>query len=324
VLLVDELKPSNFEIYASLGLPMLILFLDMDEKNQDILKDFEQAAKEYKGEITFVYADGIRYSDRMSSLGLGVQSQKNLPAMAFNTKENRQMPFPKEFDIHLESIRVFCHEFMTSRLTFQAQSQLIQTLDATTKTKKKKIKNTKKKKSQDEIRQSHKGIAEVFDATSENYLTQIISIEQLEELVLLDFTKDTVLLLHSPITCNACLHFAPYIKKVALRFYELQISSLQFIHVNVDELVPPSWLRTNAKLPSLLLIPANDKNPPFRFFSGSGQVLPIMKWIQQHVSNQFELPPLAQFNEQDRELYKQQVKERHEHDRKQPQLKEDL
>jgi hypothetical protein len=93
----------------------------------------------------------------------------------------------------------------------------------------------------------------------------------------------------------------------------MNINTVKFLHVNVDEISVPHWLDVSTSFPALLLLPADETKleGPFRFFSGSGQVLPIMKWIQQNAALPFELPKLAQFDKADRELYKEQLSQLH-------------
>ena len=49
-----------------------------------------------------------------------------------------------------------------------------------------------------------------------------------------------------------------------------------------------------------------------RFFSGVGKVGPLMRWLQEHSSTAFELPALPHLSEEDKPLFRQQVRERQE------------
>ena len=65
-----------------------------------------------------------------------------------------------------------------------------------------------------------------------------------------------------------------------------------------------------AELPTLLLLPAHDKRPPYKFYSGVAKVQPMMRWVGEAADVKFELPDLCHLSEADRVLYKEQVAER--------------
>lgn len=49
-----------------------------------------------------------------------------------------------------------------------------------------------------------------------------------------------------------------------------------------------------------------------RFFSGVGKVGPIMRWIHTHASVRFELPVLPHLSEEEKPLFREQVRRREE------------
>ena len=106
--------------------------------------------------------------------------------------------------------------------------------------------------------------------------------------------------------CPACSHFTPYFRRVAERFAELAVPTLTLALVDLSSTAPPPELALGA-LPALLMLPADDKGPPFRFYTGPGRVLPVMEWIAEHCAHPVRLPVLPQFNEEDRRLYKEQL-----------------
>ena len=76
----------NFELYAKMGLPMLMMFLDLTHAsstsnpgrvvggktggilNEILLEEFRAAAKEHIGRLVFVYLDGHVHQDQMRYL----------------------------------------------------------------------------------------------------------------------------------------------------------------------------------------------------------------------------------------------------------------
>lgn len=77
------MTPANFELYAKMNLPMLMMFLDLTHAsltsnpgrvvggksggilNELLLEEFRAAAKEHIGRLVFVYLDGNIHQDQM-------------------------------------------------------------------------------------------------------------------------------------------------------------------------------------------------------------------------------------------------------------------
>lgn len=95
---------------------------------------------------------------------------------------------------------------------------------------------------------------------------------------------------------------------MAQRFSDLKIDSLVVARMDVtDDSPPPRLNLLTHDLPLLVLLPADDKTPPWNYYSGVGKVQTMMKWAQKFVSIPFELPNLPHLKESDRVLYKEQV-----------------
>lgn len=131
--LVQKITASNFPMYEKLGLPMLMMFLDLDDEekssrpgiivggrsggilNEVLLDEFREAAKEHKLRISFVFADGTLHADQMRSLGL-YGGKERLPSIAFNTKDRSVVPFPEELPINKDTILQFTADFLSGKL----------------------------------------------------------------------------------------------------------------------------------------------------------------------------------------------------------------
>lgn len=74
--LLDEISPENFATYAGAGIPIAYAFVDPSEKssNKALLKSLEPIAAEYKGKISFVWIDAIKFVDHAKSLSLSGDS----------------------------------------------------------------------------------------------------------------------------------------------------------------------------------------------------------------------------------------------------------
>jgi hypothetical protein len=102
--------------------------------------------------------------------------------------------------------------------------------------------------------------------------------------------------------------------QMAQRFTDLGIDSLVIARMDVTDDAPPPHLHfLEHKLPTVVLLPADDKTQPWNFYSGVGKVQTMMKWVEKHVSLPFTLPNLPHLKESDRVAYKTQVREREEY-----------
>jgi hypothetical protein len=129
--------------------------------------------------------------------------------------------------------------------------------------------------------------------------------------------QDVVLLIHAR-ACEPCAHFAVYFKKMAERFAQLAIPSLQIARMDVTDEAPPADLQLLVgSLPLMVMLPAGNKHPPWVFYSGVGKMQAMMKWVQLNAAVPFALPHLPHLTPEEAVLFKEQVREREEHLEKQ-------
>jgi hypothetical protein len=289
--LVDALTPRNFPLYEKLGLPMMLLFLELppsfydniqpsqakkkknkkeeEAKNQgsdgdfyddydelgvgaaggfgagtaaasggqllhvggssggvandDLLGEFLAAAEEHRGRIAFVYLDGVAHADQMTSLGLFGGAER-LPAIAFNTKDSRQMPFSERLPINRDTLLQFCADFLSGRLQTKADAEAAAKKALTNPSLNMKNLPTKRKPRK-KAPAEKRGVSEQFrdnDNFAGNYVMPLnrSSVEG----VVMDERRDVVIMFHSK-GCEPCAHLAVYYKRVAQRFHELGLLS---------------------------------------------------------------------------------------------------
>lgn len=326
--LIDELTYRNYRLYEKTGLPMLLLFLNLtseDRKLPDpnfvggksggiqnylLISEFKEVAKEYSDKVNFVYVDGIANQDKMKSLGL-YGGESRLPSLAFNTRENRKVPFPEELPINFDTINQYCAEFLSGKLKSPKDSlEFIQkALRTTVPLNSKNVAHRKDRKSAPEKVQ---GVSEQFGdgGIGDNAIIEVDE-ENFEEIVM-DEEKDVVLVFYAT-DCVSCSHFAVYYKRMALRFHELNIQSIVIARMDLTNASPPSHLNIiNGNLPLMLIIPAQVKHEPWAYYSGHSKVQPMMKWIQNEASIPFDLPNLPHLSDEQVTQYKQQIREREE------------
>lgn len=328
--LVGKLHAYNFPMYERLNLPMLLLFLDLSNEmkssspgrivggrsggilNEVLISEFRILASEFEDKVVFGYIDGIDYEDQMKVLGL-TGGRERLPSIAFNTKDNRRVPYPEDLPITNESLKKFIAEFLQGKLRNEKDSkehakralQKITPLDLSAV--------PKREEKREEPFKLQVGVSEIFgDNRKGDRYMKVVTKKNFDSIVL-DETKDVLLYLHTR-SCEACGHFNVYLKKVAERFHDLNLlDNLVMAHMDVSKDLPP--IDTNliiGPLPLLLIFPYNKKSAPYTYYSGVGKVLPIMKWVEEYAGHKFTLPNLAHLTEEDRIAYKEQVRAREE------------
>jgi protein disulfide-isomerase A1 len=140
----------------------------------------------------------------------------------------------------------------------------------------------------------------------------VVTAKSFEEVVM-DDTKDVLVMFHAT-SCESCSHFSVYYKRMAQRFSDLQIESLVVARMDVSHEAPPGDLNLLVSaLPLVVLIPANDKAPPWLYYSGVSKVQTMMRWVEEYASVPFTLPNLPHLSDSDVVLYKEQVREREVH-----------
>lgn len=341
--LVGYLTNANFKLYEQLNKPMLMLFLNLKNYdanmnsyskssssskvilpdrsgnilNQDLYDEFLLTAKEYKDNIAFVYLDGNKHANQMRSLGLfgGIE---RLPSLAFNTKTNSHLPFPEDLPINFDTLNQFCSDFINGKLN--SRLDLVAMADrAPARTVPISSKNKAQRKEAKRAPATVKGVSEqLFDtAATRSHIVQLTA-DKVEQFVVDNDHKDILLLIYAH-SSESCGHFAVYFKKMALRFWELKLPSLVLAALDVQmELPPPSLgLLTGSalmgSLPVLLLLPAHDKQPPYKVYSGVGKVQDMMQWVRSVAREPFILPAMPHLSTSEKEAYKVQVRDREEY-----------
>jgi len=332
--LVGKLVPGVFRLYEEIGLPMLLLFLDLAHEdrssqpgrivggrsgnilNEDLLRELRVVAKEHYDEITFVYLDGNLHKDQMRSLGL-FGGRERLPSLAFNTKDGRQIPFSEKLPINADTLLQFCADFLSGKLNSAADAEEA-ARKALLAVNPINPKNKAARKARREAPEQVTGVAEQFGDGAVGDTSVVKVTKDNFEDVVMDEAQDVLLMLHEE-GCEPCAHLSVYFKRMAARFQELSIPSLTIARMDVSNEVPPAkYNLMQSDLPILVMLPANTdptasgKQPPYIFFSGVGKVQAIMKWVHEHASVPFHLPNLPHLTDHQKDLYKEQVREREE------------
>ena len=321
---VGELTPQNFARYEVLNRPMLLLFLDLQGHdrntelgglsggvpNRDLVEEFRQVRRDesFRDRVAFAYVDGVAQEDRMKSLGLfgGV---RRLPAVAVNAKEDGVIaPFPESLPLDRAHLRDFLGAFLGRRLRSKedADAFALQRKDDVFDPKWLPTRKPRKKAPREVMgRLEHFGV----DSVRARQIgrvddVKVLTPENFDEEALAE--KDVCILFHAE-GCEKCAALTVYYKKMAERFKALHIPSLVIARFDVTRATPPLDGLIAGPLPVIVLLPARDKRPPFRFYSGLGKVQPMMKWLQASSDIRFDLPELCHLDPSEIGAYKEQV-----------------
>jgi hypothetical protein len=281
--------------------------------NIDLVEEFRAVRKDesFRYRVAFAYVDGVAQQDRMKALGL-FGGARRLPAVAVNAREEGVIaPYPESLPLDRAHLRDFLGAFLARRLRSKEDSDAFalqrqnDVFDAKWLPKRK-----PRKKPTEEVMGRYEQFGEgsvrareigrvddVFVLNRENFAEEALA------------EKDVLILFHEE-GCEACAALTVYYKKMAERFASLKIPSLLIARFDVTKDTPPLDGLIAGPLPVVVLLPAHDKRPPFRFYSGLGKVQPMMKWIQSSSDIAFDLPELCHLDPSEIEAYKHQVTER--------------
>ena len=312
--LLGELTPLTFAAYAAASLPMLIAFVDRSDRakaaaGKALKRALRAIAARFRGRIVVMTCDGKGQRTRMISLGLDADGQ--LPQLAFNTKDGRQLPFPHGQPLTEQAIGAFAEDFLGDRLKPLASRSASRPASKSSPSSKRKPQETYvqaggkggKKRSG---KGGGKAGATMDDGETTDWRQNVIDAvagatnptapsttdvvdlndEQSFERTALDVTKDVLLLLHAADGCQACADFVPYYQKVGQRAKELGLTrSLVVARLDVKVHTPlPKALKAMSlhDLPTLIILPAKRKEPPFRLFHGDARPKELLYFAQAH------------------------------------------
>ena len=306
--LVGQLTHFNFAAYEKRGLPMGILFLDSDSSSSDhmssesreLVQRLRDVAKFFRDELSFAYANGHQHLDKMRALGV-LRGSSALPLLAMNTRSGQEdLPYLKATSLTRSAMHRYFEAFLAGTLGTRTTRELF---SESAPAERANAGNAAEKSNY------VVGVRERFDSGVDGVVVVSTSDGSFRRLAL-DESRDVVLLLHADDgTCHACENLAPYYKRVAKRFRQLEIKTVLVARMDVSACIPPTGLVV-PKLPAIAILRAYNKEPPYPFFSGVAKVKPIMDWIQANAGRAFHLGELPQFDASDKELFKEQIHDR--------------
>lgn len=130
-----------------------------------------------------------------SSVGL-FGGKERLPSLAFNTRDNLQIPFPEELPINRDTLLQFCADFLSGKLksafdTSEMAKKVMQSVRPVNP------KNRAKRKDKKQAPKEVRGVSEQYeDGSVGDLAVTTVTLKNFEEVVM-DEGKDVMLMLHS-------------------------------------------------------------------------------------------------------------------------------
>jgi len=268
--LVEELTPYNFQIYKTIGKPILIMFLDKNNSHHyEYLNMFKKVARDFEDQVKFVWMDGSSPTNKARKKDLGLTTEI-LPSLAFNLNDKRIFPFDENKPLTKDSVARFVQDFLENKL----------------------VPGTKK------TTQADPEFEEIYKDTPK------LKLGEFEEKAF-EEGKDVLLLLYSSHNNENSYTLAPYYNKVAKRFKELEFSNVAVYRLDVATEGVPSSMKLSS-VPSVFFFPAFKKQPPFIQYTGEAKVLPLMFFVQKYSDIKFSLPDLPHLSPDQVEAYYEQ------------------
>lgn len=290
---VSWLTEANFHTYAASELPMLLVFVDPSLPSAAEREVLEQVAPEFDGKVVFVLCDGVKYRYRKIALGLTGDA---LPAMALNTKdEQARYPYEGPHPIaSVAAVRGFVADYLAARLRPKMPEDTVRPVGGAPPP----AGPVKLENGGTYTPAKPRGLELVRNLTAAD-----------AEEVLGDVRHDVLLLLYSSVQCGqTCLEQDLYFSKAASRLSELGVRTVQPCRLDLaTHALPPSLPVPLHTLPVILMLPAADKQPPFRYLEGDMKPKRLLYFAQHHATHRFELPENPHLDREQNVMWHEQV-----------------
>lgn len=261
--LVDEITPYNFQMYEANRMPIIIMFLDPNNIHTSSYIDLYT-----KSARNFDDKVKFTWADGTSEEYLLKRRKLGLvteilPSIAFNLGTKDIYPYPESEEITEEKLEKFVQGFLDGK-KYPPQPKI----------------------------------------SSKNSLMDncaSISREEFDEKVLTE-GYDAVFLVYSTFNNKESAAIAPVFNKICKRFKELEYPYLRVYVIDISTQPVHKTVRID-RVPIVYMVPAYSKSPPFVHYSGKGEILPIMFFIEKYAGVKFTLPELPHLSPDEAEEY---------------------
>jgi len=128
---IDDIGPENYSSYVEAGLPIAYLFISTPEERKTAGAIVEPLAKEYKGKLSFVYIDAVKYGGHGRNLNL----KESWPAFVIqDAKAGLKFVFDQDKEITTKDLTAFLTDFVADKVEPSLKSEAVpETNDADVK-----------------------------------------------------------------------------------------------------------------------------------------------------------------------------------------------
>jgi thiol-disulfide isomerase/thioredoxin len=229
--LVDEVTSENSLFYEDAKLPMMLMFMNATNDNSVLLHEFEMAAENLRGKALFAWSNDA--DSPAKKVALGVPAHVS-PALAVNTwsGETNQYVFPPSQHLNARNIE----NWVRSYLSGQVKPKVV-----------------------------------VNSAPPIDFGGFVQSLTFSKFNIVYDTAVDAVVLFFSHMQRQETEIIALQFKRAAERLRSVGVKTMTLYAYDVE--TNPS-LPKNVdfhKLPSICIIPASKKAPPFTYYNGKGK-----------------------------------------------------
>ncbi|KZT60221.1 hypothetical protein CALCODRAFT_492806 [Calocera cornea HHB12733] len=121
--LFDEISGENYGKYAMTELPLAYTFVDPSDEAAKfaVIKELTPVAKEFKGEINFVWIDATKFAEHAKNLNV---KEPKWPAFVIqDLKENSKFPLDQAKPVDAETVRALTQGFLSGDIKPTLKSQ---------------------------------------------------------------------------------------------------------------------------------------------------------------------------------------------------------
>ena len=272
--LVDELTINSLPIYHRIGLPMLLLFLNVRTLEQDDhLESARKVAENHWGAVSIAWVDGSSEVNREKRKELGLMTDK-LPAAAFNLQDERVFPMDESAPFTYENLNRFVSDFRENRLIPRPSPKIASKSVYEIETILGLIPGLSRASFQDKVLTEGQDTCVFFYSST-------------------DSSKDTV---------ERTRAIAQSVAALKARLTDLGADSVHMYRFDVGTEVLPRGIAIGSA-PAIYLFPAFHKSPPYVQFIGQNHYLNIWFFLAKDVDSPLRLLKLKEMTPEEHQIY---------------------
>jgi hypothetical protein len=272
--LVDELTITSLPIYHRIGLPMLLLFLNLRTLEQDNhMESAKKVAENHWGAVSIAWVDGSSDINKEKRKELGLMTDK-LPAAAFNLQDERIFPFDENAPFTYENLNKFVQAFRDNRLVPKASPKVASKVAYEIETI----------------------LGLIIGLTRENFQEKVLT--EGEDVCVFFFSSTD----SNREMVDRTRVIAQTMASLRARLSDIGADTLKIYRFDVGAEVLPRGISI-ATTPAVYLFPAFHKSPPYAQYAGNNHYLNILFFLAKDVDSPLRIPKLKEMTPEEHQVY---------------------